>query len=248
MNLKDFQEAFVKGVLEGDFNQVSSFQEIINKNSCLSFERSFEVYQNDYRARLHEALGSTFETCWVVLGDELFTQYTSEYCRLYPSKTYDLNGYGEEFITFLKEREGEHEVPWLTELARFEWSFWKFFHQRKNKKAFPIAETDLLNFSYKDFEVFQCSFDFITLWQNREDSEFFKDKSLEDFKSATFIVLGKNHQGMVYKRIDDMSFRLLRELRKGQSMGEVIGLYQERKEVQGQNFWRDFFSLLKDLY
>jgi len=31
-------------------------------------------------------------------------------------------------------------------------------------------------------------------------------------------------------------------------MGEVIGLYQERKEVQGQNFWRDFFSLLKDLY
>ncbi len=150
-----------------DFVDFKNIKQLISPAGSLTSEESIKVYQQDYSARLFEAISKNYEATWVVLGDEDFIKLANRYTELYPSKSYSLNFYGDSFPEFLEKAE---DIPLLCiQMAYFERAFWKFFHSDINiKKTLEINELASTEFILEDIELFESDADLKLIWDNKE--------------------------------------------------------------------------------
>jgi hypothetical protein len=98
-----------------------------------------EVYRSAYPARLTEALGETYETCWRVLGDEGFFAAARGYIARNPSRSHNLSDYGEAFPEFLESLPIAQRAPYLGDLARLAWTFKELFHAHPHAGLEPAV-------------------------------------------------------------------------------------------------------------
>lgn len=100
-NDKDFQSEF----LEGD----------------ISLENRFSIYQNNIILTLIGVIRDTFPILSKLVGDEFLTLMAKEFIKTNHPKTGNLNEYGAEFPSFIGEFELAKSMPYLPDIARFEW-------------------------------------------------------------------------------------------------------------------------------
>ena len=77
------------------------------------------AYSYAYRARLQEVLEKDFPAVHMAIGDEDFYQLVDAYIQAHPSRYFSLREFGQFFPEFIQQP----DRPWLSELARFEWTF-----------------------------------------------------------------------------------------------------------------------------
>jgi hypothetical protein len=105
----------------------------------LTAAEAVDVYRGGYPARLTEALGETYETCWRVLGDEAFFAAARAFISRFPSRTHNLSDYGAEFPEFLESLPVSRRAPYLGDLARYGWAFKEIFHAKPHAGLDPAV-------------------------------------------------------------------------------------------------------------
>ena len=105
----------------------------------LTAAEAVEVYRGGYPARLTEALGETYETCWRALGDEAFFAAARAYIARAPSRSHNLSDYGADFPEFLESLPVAGRAPYLGDLARFAWTFKELFHAAPHAGLDPVV-------------------------------------------------------------------------------------------------------------
>jgi hypothetical protein len=95
------------------------------------------IYGHAYRARLHEALMTTYSVLHGYLGDEQFETLCYEYIDAHPSHFRSVRWFGDELPNFLNEH--YHEYPYLAELAQFEWTMALVF-DAADSDVLPLAD------------------------------------------------------------------------------------------------------------
>lgn len=128
-----YQEDFVQAVLGQKKNLKLAY------NPYLKGERALQIYQEDYQARLTEALGETYPSVWGILGDEDFFILAKDYIKTHPSQSYSLQHYGEGLALFLLSSPVLQEFPYLADLARLDWAFHTLFHQSDERPVGAIG-------------------------------------------------------------------------------------------------------------
>ena len=97
--LEALQRRFVRSVT---FMTDPELVAAVTGGGKLSAAEAVDVYRGGYPARLTDALGETYETCWRVLGDEGFFAAAQTYISRHPSRSHNLSDYGEAFPEFLE--------------------------------------------------------------------------------------------------------------------------------------------------
>ena len=134
--LETLQRRFVRSVT---FMADPALVGSVTGGGKLTAAEAVEVYRGGYPARLTEALGETYETCWRVLGDEGFFAAARGFIARFPSRTYNLSDYGAEFPEFLESLPVAEDAPYLGDLARFAWAFKELFHVKPQAGLDPIV-------------------------------------------------------------------------------------------------------------
>jgi hypothetical protein len=129
MNQKDFNQKFVDHIRSGEKNP--ELASLIKDSPRLSALRALEVYQEDYEARLSEALANSYRAVHSIVGDDDFYQLARDYLKIYPSSSSDLDDYGDQMSAFLSTHSLNEDYGFLSELAHFEWSFRNVFHKQE---------------------------------------------------------------------------------------------------------------------
>ncbi len=173
----------------------------LDKQDCIN------IYARGYTARLTEALGETFEATWWVLGDDDFLALCAEFISITPSFYFDLSEYGSDFPAFLKQQPQIQEIPFLYDLANFEWSFKNIFHS-------PNIITDNQNLigalsSGVDFKLvlsrsavlFESEFPVYEIWKQRS-------KSVDSLSHLDF---STHEKLLLYKRTSQVFIQALKE-------------------------------------
>jgi len=83
--------------------------------------RRISVYRGNVVAGVTKALSISHPVCLQVVGEEFFGGLVRAYWAQIPSRSGDLNEYGETFGTFLERFDPVTELPYLPDLARLEW-------------------------------------------------------------------------------------------------------------------------------
>ena len=126
-NQNDFNKHFVITISQNSTIEESLLNEI-KPGRKLSAKRALEVYQEDYQARLTEALKNTYKAIHLILGDADFYQLAKFYIEAYRSTSSNLDDYGDELSLFIFSKKLYEEFPFLSKLADYEWKLRLAFH------------------------------------------------------------------------------------------------------------------------
>jgi hypothetical protein len=80
------------------------------------------VYRRALRANYRNALGASYPVVRTLVGAQFFNAAVDAFVRMHPSKSGDLNVYGDEFGDFLDDYPYAADLPYLADVARLEWA------------------------------------------------------------------------------------------------------------------------------
>ena len=109
----DFQEFLLRGAGAISAHVVGSDR--------VPAEVRLAIYSNAYAARLVEALEANYPAIAKLLGDTDFAELATEYVAAYDSRFFSIRYYGHALAAFLSSSPRYRPVPFLADLARFEW-------------------------------------------------------------------------------------------------------------------------------
>ncbi|MBP9674857.1 MAG: putative DNA-binding domain-containing protein [Bacteriovoracaceae bacterium] len=222
---KKNQDDFLKQIFAEVFQ--TDFLGRIHAGGKLTPAKVLQVYQNDYIFRLTDTLGERYEACWSVMGDEAFHKISRDYIKQHPSQSYNLSDYGREFPLFLKETTFNSEIPFLQDLAEFEWMFHTLFHA---KRTTPLSVADLevletgsdIKFFFTPyFFLHSSSYPIYALWKKRKDKDLEKFKGI-DFSQKERAFFSKPDEGIIRYQLTDLEFLFIENLMQGMTFFETV--------------------------
>ena len=125
MSLEQLQGAFIRGVYAGELDEADK---LIHSNEKLSPTQQFEIYMGSVTGNLVAALGDIFPRVKAALGETFFDALSRRYIKVYPSRSWSLDHYGEHFAHFCSEFEPLTAYPYIPDLARADWAWHMAFH------------------------------------------------------------------------------------------------------------------------
>lgn len=133
MNLQNAQADFVESLFGSD-----------TQTNMLVSASHISIYRNNVFSTLLNALKLTYPLILVLLGREFFEMTAREYMRQYPSRSGNLDDYGEYFGDFLAHYQPVHELMYLAEVAEFEWASHVVFNSQNHP---PFTAHTLASFT-----------------------------------------------------------------------------------------------------
>lgn len=98
------------------------------RNDGLPAAQRLQVYRNNFRVSLTEALVAVYPVIQRLVGVPYFTQAARRYLREHPSPSGDLHDFGESFPDYLATLPELRAHPYMADVARLEWSWHRVFH------------------------------------------------------------------------------------------------------------------------
>lgn len=81
-----------------------------------------EVYRNNYRGNLHDALAGAYPVMEQLVGKDFFRRMTRKFIEQHPSRSGNLHHYGAEMAGFAAAFEPAQELVYLPDVAALEWA------------------------------------------------------------------------------------------------------------------------------
>jgi hypothetical protein len=87
-----------------------------------SAEVALEVYRNNYRGNLHDALAGAYPVTLQLVGRDFFRLLARNFIEAHPSRSGNLHGYGAELGGFIASFAPARTLPYLPDVAALEWA------------------------------------------------------------------------------------------------------------------------------
>jgi hypothetical protein len=110
----DFQECLLRGT--------GAIHAHVVGTERVPAEVRLAIYSNAYAARLVDALKANYPATAKLLGDHDFQELATEYVAAHDSRLFSIRFYGHELASFLSNNPRYRPVPFLADLARWEWT------------------------------------------------------------------------------------------------------------------------------
>jgi hypothetical protein len=200
-------------------SELSQWGEVVPAGK-LTVKEALEVYRDGYHARLVDSLRETYSAVNFFLGDEKFTELALDFTKNNSSSFYNLNHYGQGFAKTLP-------LPFLAELAHFEWEFCRLFHAKLDKsqmlKEIPNHDFKLTFVSH--LRIFQYKYGIVNLWNAYANSS---DDS-PDWQTPQNLILYRQGSDLRIKELSNSEYALLHLLMQAKTMatGFAVDLDEE---------------------
>lgn len=230
LSLRELQKQFKQSVLEENNHLL---QDMVKANGLDAYRR-LQVYRNNYFVSLTEALERIYPCIKTLVGERFFTSAAKAYIRNHPSRSGDISQFGQYFSSFLAEFPPAKTIPYLPEMAEFEWACHCAFYEKAIEaqclqKLEQIAEQQygqmiltlapschLLSFQYPILRIWQFC-------QASSDS----DEPLHIDNDIEYILVIQKQKNVHFENLSQGEYHLLSAFKKDKPLDEACELAYE---------------------
>ncbi|MEK2690087.1 DNA-binding domain-containing protein [Bdellovibrio sp. GT3] len=224
MTINEAQHLFKRNVLDGqaDAQSIRDLRPVGN----ISLDQGFEIYHDMYHSKLAGSLGKTFETVAWVLGRDLFHDVSTRYIDSQPSVSFMLSDYGVSFPEHLGSTMRTRGIPFLTDLARFEWLI-KEVQNAATPNPLPAAslKEQLQSSNFKigfveAMRVHQSMHSVLELWERRKEPAYVYEEI--NWSQPQSLLIYKLNGHAVAEPIDPIHAEIILSLQDGKSITDAL--------------------------
>ncbi len=121
-SLRALQETLLAGLTAHAARLPAALRGALREPARGTLDARWEIYTSGYLARLVEALENDFPALRRILGEGAFTSLGARYVRACPPRSHDLGRAGDRLAAFLETDALGDRLPFLSDLARYEWA------------------------------------------------------------------------------------------------------------------------------
>ncbi|MBL1234712.1 MAG: putative DNA-binding domain-containing protein [Rhodobiaceae bacterium] len=184
-------------------------------------ERRLDVYRNNVHLSLADVLAGNFPVVKQLVGEEFFSAMAGVFLQTHLPRQAGLIGFGETFPDFLDGFEPAHALPYLPDVARFEWAW---IGAAKAKDAPVLDPTRLgdvtadrigeLRFTlHPSCRLVSSRFPIVSLWQRSIAGEDLAGLAFEDNGEA--VALFRPQLDVLQRPLTPGGFEFLKALADG---------------------------------
>jgi hypothetical protein len=96
--------------------------DFIQSSPSLPSTTAFAIYQHGIITRFQKVLKKIYSVCHALVGDDFFSGTTYAFIQQTPSRSPDINTYGQPFANFISQFAPAACLPYLADVARLEWA------------------------------------------------------------------------------------------------------------------------------
>jgi len=184
-----------------------------------------EIYRGMYPMRMAEALANDYPAIVHFLGHHQFEHLVDDYTRLYPSRSYTFNRFGDHFPEFLAKHT---KVPRAyVDLAKLELAITQVFDDEEVPLLTELAGLDLDSTlpTIPALRVLKFAHDVDALYD-----AFHAQTTARPKRAKTFVVVFRRDYSVRRRRIDERAYTFLRALSEGKTLGDAIALVTPTQE------------------
>lgn len=164
---------------------------------------AIEVYRNNYRGNLHDALAGAYPVIQQLVGEDFFRLLARKFIERHPSHSANLHHYGAELADFVATFTPAQELVYLSDVAALEWACHvayfvtdeATFDLNKLAKTPPEEYPNLILRIHPACQVVHSPYPITAIWQAHQpgaNSDF-----QIDLNSGPSIALVSRQDGMV---------------------------------------------------
>ena len=225
--LKDFQKLFIEAIINENESDILLSQ-IIPSGTIDLPSTVLNVHRQGYYARLTEALGETFEGSWFAMGDELFFEVCEKFIRSHPSTFFNLSNYGKSFPKFLRSINELEDIPFIKDLAEFDWQFKNVFHSKQhesvsNEQLQKLEQNPTIKFEFGESVIlFKSDYAVYNVWQLRKGQVDDDSESDFDIDESLYMLMYKNENNIFSNKLSNFQYHILENLMNGLSFEKSL--------------------------
>ena len=183
------------------------------------------IYGDGYRYSLYNSLADQYESVWWTLGDQDFSNIVLDYISAQPSKNYNLNVYGEDFSQFISSHSYTQRFPFLSELAKFEYTYNQLHNLAWKPPTLPIKpEAFHENCKFKFIEASQLksfSWDLMDHWEKRQSATSTEQNFILENKTSYYWFYRIEFKKYIIK-LNPFEFRVIQALHNGFNLQSAL--------------------------
>lgn len=214
-SLRDLQATCLQA-FTGDSSKLLA---LVRDNGVKPHQR-VEVYRNNHREIFRKALAASYPVIERLVGDACFTGLAREYSRVNPSRSGDLQRYGQDFPAFLQRTYGDTRFRYLPDVASLEWAL-EEVHLDPDEPTLSISE--LGRFDENDFgnlvfvarramRLLQSRYPVFSIWRANQSAS---DDRIDLDRGGENIAIARRGHDLQVHRLDRATCCLAAELARG---------------------------------
>jgi len=185
-----------------------------------------EIYRRNMLANLGGALASTFPVVERLVGDVFFREAARVFVLAHPSRSGDLNEYGEAFPDFLAAYPHARSLPYLRDVARLEWACHESYQTADappfdlaSLGAVPAASYPKIRFTlHPSVRLVRSSHPIEAIWSANQPG---RDGTPDRETGPDAVVVGRDEGGVRVRKVEDTEWDFLAALEKGATLEEA---------------------------
>jgi hypothetical protein len=221
--LCDLQRQFQQAVLGGDSAEIVA----AIRRDVLDPAARIGIYRNHFLATFGASLQATFPVVCRLVDERFFAYATHEYLRVRPPRSRCLVEYGADFADFLAGFEPCKSLPYLADVARFEWALNIAANVREAAPLPPeaLAEVPTNEAAYVALRL-QPSLSYVmspwpidAIWLANQQSEV---PPVDLASGGARLEIRRDGDAVAWLRLDPATFAFRKALSEGLVLGEAF--------------------------
>lgn len=223
MKIKQLQRQFSDTLLYKN-DQIA--QQIKPKKAFTNNEL-LQIYRNNFVMGVTEALSATYQHTLSLVGETFFNAVARQFILSHPPQENNMMTYGKGFSEYLHDLEQLKELPYVAEMARFEW----LLEQTTNKKlqtfSLDIEQLKLIPTDQLENIVFQIATQ-VSLFSSKQNIQHLYDMIIRqqiqetDLNQICYLALKKQENFSVELiSLSEAEFLLLQQILQQKTMEKI---------------------------
>ena len=223
LKLKDLQLHFSQSLLYQDSEITSQLKD----KEGFSSDQLLQIHRNNFVVGVTDSLKITYSYTLQLVGDEFFESVARQFILQTPPVENNICVYGEGFSNYLTSLQQLNEMPYIAEMAKFEWLYERTQNLPLQQTRFDVIS--LQEVEEEDFEKLQFSIvsDCITFTSQQNIYLLFnmiKNNNVEDvnISQPCFLLLKKNPNFTIEViELSEPQWQLIQQLQKQTTLGSL---------------------------
>lgn len=194
-------------------------------------DRRFGIYRNTVFASLAAVLRARFPAVEALVGEEFFQGMAVEFAAAHPPETPVLLEYGSQFAPFIADFGPAREIPYLADVAAFEWARHEAAHAADAEAVSLDALTAVDSARLGEVRLtlhpaarlFRSDFPAATLWRINTGG----DAPSGELSGPEYALIARPDVSVSVFDLSPGAFELLTQLASGAPLGAALAAAQE---------------------
>ena len=220
-DLKNLQSAFLKSIAANDDEGIE--KELVTDD--FTAHSLMDIYRNNTSGGIKFSMKLTYPAIFEVVGEEFFNGLVEEFMKGNLPSTGNLDDYGEGFAEFLENFEPAKQLPYLPDVAHFEWLFHK---SALADKVEVIDLASIKNISVEKYlemsfvlnnsvKLFSSKYPVHLIWEMAREPE--KERELDlSVESGCDLMLSRQEARVKMEFLDRAEYQFLKSIAEDGSL------------------------------